>query len=40
MPKAWQDHITTSWFHGASSTIFYNPDNPSGFKIHPVILII
>ena len=37
MPKAWQDCITTSWFLGAYSAIFYNHDNPSGFKIQPLI---
>ena len=33
MPKAWQDHTTTSWFIAAFLNIFYNPINPLGLKI-------
>jgi hypothetical protein len=30
----WWEYVTTPWFYGTASTIFYNHSNPSGFKIH------
>jgi hypothetical protein len=39
MLKAWQENITTSWLYGVFSTIYYNPDNPSGLKTSPDYII-
>ena len=40
MPKAWQDYITTSWLKSDSLAIFYNHNNPSGFKIQTLMRTI